>query len=149
MSTPKYDPLRKRPLELRVRDMSDVGGISDVDATRLSRKSADALVVIRFLIDPNEDGDVRIHQELLSLYGASGEPLGTEALFGAWLSMAEFIMNRPVYSPEDERRRNFLVHVRKLLGLDLATRAIQDLENGVADRAAPTPPTDAGEPTSG
>ena len=123
MQTPEtyeYNRQLKRPLELRVRDLQDEGGISEEDAARLGRTSADALVIIRFLADPDAGMALSLH----SLNGKTHEPLSLEAQFTAWLSFTGYLA-RQAEGEDAHRRRVFLKHVLTLLQLDEKLDIIQ------------------------
>jgi hypothetical protein len=122
-TTFEFDPHRQRPLELRVRDMSDEGGISEADAARYGRVAADALVIVRFLTDPDRGISVSLH----SLNGKTLEGLSVEAQFTAWLSYTAYLA-RQATAPDDARRRTFLLHVLHLLQLDEKLNLIQAAE---------------------
>lgn len=126
-----FDRQQKRPLELRVRDMKDEGGISEADANRLGRYSADALVIIRYMAD----GD-RLAMHLHAQNGATQQGLGVEALFGAWLCLTAYIVAMP--SDEDmKKRQGFLAYVLKLLGLDEQLQLIQTASGGPGSHDSP------------
>jgi len=137
-ATPAFDLLRKRPLELRVRDLTPEGGICEADAQRRDMLSADAVVLTRFLVE--DSGEMKI--ELASLYGASGEPLALDGLFGAWLAFTGHLARQAEGS--DVRKANFLRHILKLHMLDTNMNVIQNAETpGVAhltpETSSPTP----------
>jgi hypothetical protein len=127
----EFDPHQKRPLELRVRDMQDEGGISEADAARLGRVAADALVIIRFMADVDKGLSVSLH----SLHGATHECLSTEAQFTAWLSYTAYLA-RTATGPDDERRKVFLTHVLRLLQLDEKLNLIQASASDLETRCA-------------
>ena len=132
-TTPAFDPLRKRPLELRVRDLTDEGGICEADAQRRDMLSADALVLTRFLIE--ETGEMKI--ELASIYGASGEPLALAGLFGAWLAFTGHLARQA--EGTDVRKANFLRHILKLHMLDTNMDVIQNAETPGIGHLTPDP----------
>jgi len=116
----EYDRQLKRPLELRVRDLQDAGGITEEDANRLGRTAADALVIIRFLADADAGLAISLH----SLNGKTHEPLSIEAQFTAWLSFTGYLA-RQAEGEDAKRRRAFLKHVLNLLSLDEKLDLIQ------------------------
>lgn len=134
-TTYAYDLHKPRPLELRVRDMADEGGITEADAIRLGRVAADALVIIRFLADQDKGISVSLH----SLNGDTHQALGMEAQFTAWLSYTAYLA-RTAEDQDDKRRRVFLQHVLHLLRLDETLNLIQAAE---PDQESPSAP--AGE----
>lgn len=139
-----FDRQQKRPLELRVRDMKDEGGVSEAEANRLGRYSADALVIVRFLAD----GD-RLAMHLHAQNGATQQGLGVEALFGAWLRLTAHIIAMPS-DGDMKKRQGFLAYVLKLLGLDEKLQIIQTASGGPGSRYAPAdaaaPPSDSADP---
>jgi hypothetical protein len=122
--TPVFDRQQKRPLEFRVRDMKDDGGISEADANRLGRYSADALLIIRYIAD----GD-SLAMHLHAQNGATQQSLGVEALFAAWLRLTAHITGLPA-DDDMKKRQGFLVYVLKLLGLDEQLQIIQNASGG-------------------
>jgi hypothetical protein len=145
MSTPEtneYDRQLKRPLELRVRDMQDEGGISEEDASRLGRVAADALVIIRFLADENKGLAISLH----SLNGKTHEPLSIEAQFMAWLSFTGYLA-REAQGEDNHKRRHFLRHVLGLLALDEQLGIIQPPAS--ADQESHCSQSDESASTSG
>jgi len=126
-----FDRQQKRPLELRVRDMKDEGGVSEADANRLGRYSADALVIIRFMAD----GD-RLAMHLHAQNGATQQGLGVEALFGAWLRLTAHIIAMPSEG-DMKKRQGFLAYVLKLLGLDERLQIIQTASGGPGSHSEP------------
>ena len=139
ISTPGFDRQQKRPLELRVRDMKDEGGISEADANRFGRHSADALIVIRFLAD----GD-KLVLHMHTQNGATQQELGVEALFSAWLRLTSHIISLPSEG-DMKKRQGFLSYILKLLGLDERLQIIQNASGGPGSRYSQS---DAAEPTS-
>lgn len=113
--------------------MTDEGGISEADAVRLGRVSADALVIVRFLADPDKGISVSLH----SLNGETHEGLGMEAQFTAWLSYTAYLA-RTAEGPDDKRRRTFLLHVLHLLQLDETLNLIQTAEPDQESPCAPS-----------
>jgi len=90
MGTPKtfeFNRQRKHPLELRVRDLRDEGGISEEDAERRGRVAADALVIVRFMADPDSGMSLGVH----SINGSTLEELSADAQFSAWISYTAFL----------------------------------------------------------
>lgn len=130
-STPAFNPQQKRPLEIRVRDMKADGGLSEADAVRLGRHTADALVLIRFLAD----GD-RLVMQLHTQNGATQKELGVEALFGAWLRLTAHIIAMPA-EDDMKKRQGFLAYVLKLLNLDERLQVIQNASGGPGSHSSP------------
>lgn len=126
----EYDQQLKRPLELRVRDMQDEGGISEEEAARHGRTAADALVIIRFLADAGAGLAVSLH----SLNGKTHEPLSIEAQFTAWLSFTGYLA-RQAEGEDAKRRRAFLKHVLNLLSLDERLDIIQSTASAPETRS--------------
>lgn len=138
--TSAFNMQQKRPLEFRVRDMKDEGGISEEDANRLGRYSADALVIIRYLAD----GD-QLSMQLHAQNGSTQQGLGVEALFSAWLRLTAYIIAMPA-DADMKRRQGFLTYMLKLLGLDEQLQIIQTASGGPGSRDAQG---DVAAPTSG
>lgn len=126
-----FNPQQRRPLEIRVRDMKSDGGLSEAEAVRLGRHTADALVMIRFLAD----GD-RLVMQLHTQNGATQKELGVEALFGAWLRLTAHIIAMPAQD-DMKKRQGFLTYVLKLLNLDERLQVIQNASGGPGSRSLP------------
>lgn len=126
-----FNPQQRRPLEIRVRDMKADGGLSEAEAVRLGRHTADALVLIRFLAD----GD-RLVMQLHTQNGATQKELGVEALFGAWLRLTAHIIAMPAQD-DTKKRQGFLTYVLKLLNLDERLQVIQNASGGPGSRSLP------------
>lgn len=120
--------------------MKPDGGISEAEANRMGRYSADALVLIRFLAD----GD-SLRMQLHAQNGATQQELGVEALFSAWLRLTAHIISLPAEG-DMKKRQGFLTYVLKLLNLDEQLQVIQNASGGPGSLDSP-----AGEapPTSG
>lgn len=136
MSLP-YDPSKKRPLEICVRDLSDEGGISDQDLMIQSqnRVAADALFLIRILFN---EGD-HYAMSVMSLVGQTREPMAVQALFDMWVRMAGYIVNEAKTdenSIEDLSKRRFCLKTLNELQLN---SKLQRLEKEVL-LVPPTPP---------
>lgn len=96
-----YDLTRKRPIELRLRDMRDEegGGISEKEANRLDRVSCDGFLLVRLM---QEAEDTRLLTA--SVDGQTFGPLSTEALFRMWVSLAGHIARTANTDDAKERR---------------------------------------------
>jgi hypothetical protein len=127
-ATPTYDVARKRPLEIRIRDIYDEGGgISELEARRLSsnRLPADAIYMIRALID---DGRITL-QQFHIVGGEQNFEMSLELLFNMWVALSGDIVKKAVgddLSEEMKRKRRFLQAVLFKLRLDSAFVGLQD-----------------------
>ena len=122
MGTPEtfeFNRQRKRPLELRVRDLRDEGGISEEDAERHGRVAADAFVIVRFMADPGAGMSLGVH----SINGNTLEELSADAQFSAWISYTAFLARHEgVMAPQ----RRFLQNVLRFLKLTEDLQVIPD-----------------------
>jgi hypothetical protein len=114
-----YDLTKKRPLEIRVRDLSDEGGVSDGELKRLAtnRVAADALFLIRVLFNDDESYAL----EIMSLVGLTHERMTVEALFDMWVRLAAYIVRDAKTDDnklEDLKQRRFCLAVLQKLDLD-------------------------------
>lgn len=124
-ATTTFDPSRKRPLELRIRDLYDEGGISENDAKVLAgnRLPADALFIIRAMID---EGTVALQQYSI-VGGANNAQVGTEMLFNFWVALGGYLVREGTAETDEERRKKqFVTAVLFKLKLDNAFIALQD-----------------------
>lgn len=138
-TTHAFDPQQKRPLEFCVRDMQDEGGISEEVAQQRGAHAADALVLLRFLVDGG-----KISLALQSVNGTTHEALGYEALFSAWLSFTGYLTQLEA-GEEMQKRQGFLRYMLKLLALDEQFGVIQTASGA---QESPDPQSDAAAPTS-
>lgn len=101
---------RKRPLEVRVRQID----ISERDALRFGRVSADAVVLLRALFD-----EEKLSVHVSSCQGATGEELSTAALFHLWVSFTGYLARRPIQdgASDEASQVAFLQRLLVLLGL--------------------------------
>lgn len=118
MSLP-YDPSKKRPLEICVRDLSDEGGVSDQDLMIQARNrvAADALFLIRVLFNTDDTYAMSV----MSLVGQTHEPMTVQALFDMWVRMAGYIVNEAKtdeQSVEDLSKRRFCLKTLNELQLN-------------------------------
>lgn len=126
-ATPTFDRSRRRPLELRIRDLRDEGGISEDEARRLAgdRLPADALYVVRALIDP----DHTTLQQYSIVGGADNAEMGVEMLFNMWVALGGHLVRVGAGEGEGEevaRKRRFVQAVLYKLKLDVAFLGLAD-----------------------
>ena len=125
-----YDLSRKRPLEIRVLDRREEGGISEEAAQDQNGVTADAFLMMRVLVD----GD-RMAMSFAALEGWTGGEMSFEALFNLWISLAGHIARKPEDSltPDQNQLRMFAERVLNLMRLNV------EMNQLAADRAAQVP----------
>lgn len=133
---------RKRPIELRVRVQDGTpgfDGISEREATRFGRFSADALVVVRALFQ--EDAGIVLGVMALNGHDPS-LPMSPSALFHVWLGLTGELARRAAEDGDTQgaQQISFARKVLTLLQLDERMRALSDPE--VSTPAAPSSPPD-------
>jgi hypothetical protein len=125
-ASPTYDASRKRPLELRIRDLRDQGGQSEEEARRFSqnRFPADALYVIRAMID---EGAIAL-QHISIVAGEENSQMGIDMLFNMWISLGGYLAREGLIEPGNEdhqRKRRFVQSVLFKLRVDTAFVGLQ------------------------
>lgn len=111
-----YDLSRKRPLEIRVLDRRDEGGISEEAAQDQNGVTADAFLMMRVLVD--ED---KMALSFAAIEGWAGGEMSFEALFNLWISLAGHIARRPEegLTPDQNQLRVFAERVLNLMRLNV------------------------------
>jgi hypothetical protein len=78
-----FDTTKRRPIEIRVIDRREEGGASEDDATASNGVSADALVLMRLLLDSSD----QVSMSFSAIEGSTGNELAFEPLFNFWLGL--------------------------------------------------------------
>jgi hypothetical protein len=120
-----FDLSKKRPLEIRVFDRRDEGGISEEDATDNNGLSADAFVLMRVLVD-----DGKLAMSFSSIEGWTAGEMSFESLFNLWLGMTSHLAKKKTDAPDQEALRLFAERVLNLMRMNV------DLSRLKADVAA-------------
>lgn len=140
---PVVDPHRLRPLEVRVRHRGELpnGGISESQANSFGRVSADALVLLRALMDEGT-----LHLSVATLDGETLGPIAPSALFHLWVSFTGHLARTPIPEGDEQAARQiaFCQKVLLLMQLDPAMNAITKAAAGAevandADTGASAP----------
>lgn len=112
-----FDMQRLRPLEIRVRTRQELPqqGICEAEANSYGRVSADALVLLRAMMD-----DSRLTLSVASLDGETLQEIAPSALFHLWLSFTGHVARMTVPSDDEAGARQiaFCQKVLMLLQLD-------------------------------
>lgn len=128
-----------RPLELRVRHPATAGfsqGISERDAQRFGRASADALLVARVLF--NQEGGMNVHVAAVNGHAPELE-VSTSALFHLWVSLTAHVARTPV-DPNDVQANQQVQFLRRVLLLMSFDEELQELAEADAGPTADAPP---------
>jgi hypothetical protein len=125
-----FDQDKRRPLEIRVLDRRDDGGVSENDAVAYNGLSADAFVLIRLLID-----EPAIAVSFSSVEGWTGGPLSFEALFNVWLGLTSHLAKTKA-DPSQEALRLFAERVLNLMRLNVELQRLP-ADAALAERVLP------------
>lgn len=120
-----YDRDRHRPLEIRVLDHRDGGGVSENAASANNGVTADALLLMRVLID---EGSLAV--SFSAIEGWTAKEMSYDALFNLWIGLTSELAKYKTSSPDQEKLRLFVERVLNLMRLNVS------LERLEADRAA-------------
>jgi hypothetical protein len=120
-----YDLSKKRPLEIRVLDRRDEGGISEEEATDNNGLTADAFVLMRVLVDEG-----KLSMSFSSVEGWAAGEMSFESLFNLWLGMTSHLAKRKTDATDQESLRLFAERVLNLMRMNV------DLHRLDADVAA-------------
>lgn len=134
----------KRPLEVRVRNAKDGEGFTEASANAFGRMTADALVLMRGLVD---EGTLKL--QVTGAQGPNGDPIGPEAMFYFWLTYTGVIARLSTEGQSAELTAQ-IVFVRKMLmmmGMDETLGAIANALAKVGPTVEPASSTLA-EPSS-
>mgnify|MGYP000882216265 CR=1 FL=1 len=141
------DLQRLRPLEVRVRHRLELpgGGISEAQANRFGRVSADALVLLRALMDEGT-----LHLSVASLDGETLGPVSPAALFHLWVAFTGHVARTPAPADDDQTARQiaFCQKVLYLLQLDVEMNAIARVAAGAEDATSDSSERPASTPAS-
>jgi hypothetical protein len=141
------DLQRLRPLEVRVRHRLELpgGGVSEAQANRFGRVSADALVLLRALMDEGV-----LHLSVASLDGETLGPVSPAALFHLWVSFTGHVARTPAPADDDQTARQiaFCQKVLYLLQLDVEMNAIARVAAGAEDATSDSSERPASTPAS-
>lgn len=120
---PAIDLHRLRPLEVRVRHRAELpnGGISEAQANGFGRVSADALVLLRALMDEGT-----LHLSVATLDGETLGPIAPSALFHLWVSFTGHVARTQIPEGDEQAARQiaFCQKVLLLMQLDPGMNAI-------------------------
>ena len=120
-----YDLSKKRPLEIRVLDRREEGGISEEEATDNNGLTADAFVLMRVLVDEGT-----LSMSFSSVEGWAAGEMSFESLFNLWLGMTSHLAKRKTDATDQEALRLFAERVLNLMRMNV------DLHRLDADVAA-------------
>lgn len=120
-----YDLSKKRPLEIRVLDRREEGGISEEEATDNNGLTADAFVLMRVLVDEGQ-----LSMSFSSVEGWAAGEMSFESLFNLWLGMTSHLAKRKTDATDQEALRLFAERVLNLMRMNV------DLHRLDADVAA-------------
>lgn len=120
-----YDLSKKRPLEIRVLDRREEGGISEEEATDNNGLTADAFVLMRVLVDEG-----KLSMSFSSVEGWAAGEMSFESLFNLWLGMTSHLAKRKTDATDQEALRLFAERVLNLMRMNV------DLHRLDADVAA-------------
>lgn len=123
-----YDLTKKRPLEIRVFDRRDEGGVSEETASDSNGLTADAFVLMRVLVD-----DGKLAMSFSSVEGWSTGEMSYESLFNLWLGMTSHLAKKKTDAPDQETLRAFAERVLNLMRLNVELARLE------ADAAVETP----------
>lgn len=124
-----YDLTKKRPIEIRVIDRREDGGVSEETALQSNGITADVLLVMRTLID---DGAVSVSYSAIE--GWTGGEVSFEALFGLWLAFTGHLAHYKTQDATQEAMRAFAERVLNLMRLSVDLSRLQ--ADQVAEPAA-------------
>ena len=115
-----------RLIEVRFRDVSK-DGVSLAKAEGFQRSACDFLAIVQGYRDTVEEGDGTPIESLVSasIDGETGKPLGLEALYNVWLSLAGTIASFDDDSVEALRIRRFVKIVLERVQLDEHLRRLE------------------------
>ena len=120
-----YDLTKKRPLEIRVIDRRDEGGVSEEKAIESNGITADVLLVMRVLVDEG-----MVSMSYSAIEGWKGGEVGFEALFNLWLGFTSHLARHQTEDANQEALRAFAERVLNLMRMSV------DLTRLQADEAA-------------
>lgn len=120
-----YDRDRHRPLEIRVIDHRDGGGVSENDAASNNGITADAMLLMRVLV---EEGSIAM--SFSAIEGWTAQEMSYDALFNLWIGLTSELARYKTRSPDQEKLRVFVERVLNLMRLNTSLETLE------ADRAA-------------
>lgn len=123
-----YDLTKRRPLEIRVIDRREDGGVSEETAHEGNGVTADALVLMRLLLDAEQ-----VSMSFSAIEGSTGQELTFEPLFNFWVGLSSHLAQ---YQTKDEGQEHIRKFVERVLNL---MRLSVDLTRLQADQAAVEP----------
>lgn len=132
-----YDMERKRPLEVRVRQVP--GGITEKEAQRFGRLSADAFALVRVLF---EGEGVKMH--FTSGVGEEAQPMGVTGIFHIWLVMTQHLAGMEIEEDNPDSRRQ--VQFARAVLAQFALSSESDPASPSAPEGDTVDPTDAETP---
>jgi hypothetical protein len=132
--TSPFDMNRLRPLEVRVRTRAELpgGGTSEHQANRFGRVSADAIVLLRALMDEGA-----LHLSVATLDGETLGPVSPSALFHLWVSFTGHVARMPLPADDEQAARQvaFCQKVLLLMQLDTNMDALARVTAGAEGEA--------------
>jgi hypothetical protein len=126
---------RKRPIEIRVLDRRDEGGISQNDASENKCVTADAFVLLRLLVDPSN-----INLGFSAIEGWDMQEMAFEGMFSMWLAFAGHLARKEVTDPTQEAQRAFVERLLNMLQLGPDLKSLQlapGADASVSERVLP------------
>lgn len=109
-----YDLTKKRPLEIRVIDRREDGGVSEEKALESNGITADVLLVMRALVDEG-----MVSMSYSAIEGWTGGEVGFEALFNMWLGFTSHLASHKTEDASQEALRTFAERVLNLMRLSV------------------------------
>jgi hypothetical protein len=109
-----FDMTKRRPIEIRVIDRREEGGVSEEDAAASNGVSADALVLMRLLLDSDQ-----VSMSFSAIEGSTGNELSFEPLFNFWLGLTSHLARRETTEEGQEHLRKFLERVLNLMRMSV------------------------------
>ena len=103
---------KKRPLEIRVLDRRDEGGISQNDASENKCVTADAFVLLRLMVDESN-----MDLGFSAIEGWGMQEMSFEGMFSMWLAFAGHLARKEATNPTQEAQRAFVERLLQMLQL--------------------------------
>jgi hypothetical protein len=128
----EFDKSRRRPLEIRVFDRREEGGVSEENAAESNGVTADAFLLMRVLA-----GNESVSLSYSAIEGWTAQEMSFEGLYSLWLALAGWIAKRPTDRPDHDGMRKFAEHVLNLMRLNVELGRLQ--ADGAAEQPAPEP----------
>lgn len=128
----EFDKTRRRPLEIRVFDRREEGGVSEETAADSNGVTADAFLLMRVLA-----GSESVALSYSAIEGWTAQEMSFEGLYSLWLALAGWIAKRPTDREDHEHMRKFAERVLNLMRLNTELGRLQG--DVAAEQPAPEP----------